>query len=472
MKLRTKFRWLVGASSVTGLVMLIGSLVIIAVFFTHGYSLTLLEEIGNNLTKAATAQSAGLDDHAASDRVNRLIDQAHAEEEQLNFEWYSSDGTLRYATDSRKASLNFDEMMDRFSRMPNNLWGYDQEEATLVFNWEQNNKRQYLVMTIPSTAMQGTQFYIFTRHLVLLFHLLIPLALFFITPILFSFFFFSRINRRLSVLHRGMREFDTQGTRTRLEDRGKDEISQLFHLFNHMSERIRDQVAQIRDNEQKRQTLIANLSHDLRTPLTMIQGYAETLHTGLYHNEDERKAFTEIVLRRSQYMNGLLQKLLEIAQLDMQPDLIHLQWIDMSEKLRKLTADYITILENHNMSFDIQIPEHSIMARVDAHLIERAVRNLIENAIQYGYTGRYLGLVLREVDDSIEIHVTDRGPGVPASKQDLIFDRFYRGSDAREGEGLGIGLSIVKDIIEAHHGKVTLEGKPGECTTFMLILPK
>ncbi len=172
-----------------------------------------------------------------------------------------------------------------------------------------------------------------------------------------------------------MREFDTQSTRTWLDDRGEDEIRQLYQLFNHMSERIREQVAQIRDNEHKRQTLIANLSHDLRTPLTMIQGYAETLHTGLYHNEDERKMFTEIVLRRSQYMNGLLQKLLEIAQLDMQPELMHMQWIDLAETLRKLTADYIAILENHNISFDIQIPEYSIMARVYAHLIERAVRN-------------------------------------------------------------------------------------------------
>jgi len=128
-----------------------------------------------------------------------------------------------------------------------------------------------------------------------------------------------------------------------------------------MSERIWDQVAQIRDNEHKRQTLIANLSHDLRTPLTMIQGYAETLHTGLYHNEEERKTFTEIVLRRSLYMNGLLQKLLEISQLDIQPERIHLQWIDLSEKLRKLTADYIATLENHDMSFDIQIPEQPIM---------------------------------------------------------------------------------------------------------------
>lgn len=472
MKLRTKFRWLVVASSVTGLIMLVGSLVFISVFFTHGYSLGLLQQIGSNLTIEAAEQTEGIDEITASDRVKRLIDQAHAKEEPLHFEWYSSDGTLQYATNGRKATRTFDEWMDRFVEMPGNLWGYDEEEATLAFEWEQNNKRQYLIMTIPSQAMQGTQFYVYTRDLVLLLNLLLPLGLFFVTPIVFSFFFFSRINRRLSVLNQGMHELDAQNSRTQLDDRGKDEISQLYQLFNRMSERIRDQVAQIRDNEHKRQTLIANLSHDLRTPLTMIQGYAETLHTGLYHNEEERHTFTEIVWRRSLYMNGLLQKLLEIAQLDIHSELIHLQWIDLSEKLRKLAADYIAILENYDMSFDIQIPEQSIMARIDAHLIERAVRNLIENAIKYGQDGKYLGLELREVDDSIEIHITDRGAGIPASQLDLVFDRFYRVSDARAGEGLGIGLSIVKDIVEAHHGKVVLESTPWENTTFSLILPR
>jgi signal transduction histidine kinase len=471
MKLRTKFRWLTFASTVTGLLLLIGSLVFIGVFVSTGYSLSTLKQIGNNLTIEAAAQTIGIDDITASDWVIRLIDQAHAKEEQLHFEWYSSDGTLQYATDGRKASRTFDEWMERFVDMPDNLWGYDEEEATLAFEWEQNNKRQYLIMNIPSQAMQGTQFYFYARNLVLLLNLLIPLGLLFVTPIVFSSFFFSQISRRLSVLDQGMHEFDAESSRIRLDDRGKDEISQLYHLFNRMSERIRDQVAQIRDNEHKRQTLIANLSHDLRTPLTMIQGYAETLHTGIYQNEDERKTFTEIVLRRSLYMNGLLQKLLEVAQLDMQPELIDLQWNNLSETTRKLAADYIAILENHAMSFDIQIPEHSVMAKIDAHLIERAVRNLIENAIQYGKDGAYLGLELLEVGESIEIRVTDRGIGIPASKQDLIFDRFYRGSDAREGEGLGIGLSIVKDIMEAHHGKVLVESKPGEYTTFSLVFP-
>lgn len=230
MKLKTKFRWLTLASTITAIFLLIGSLVFISVFFTHGYSLGMLQQIGNNLTLEAATQTVGIDEITASDRVKRLIDQAHAKEEPLHFEWYSSDGTLQYATNGQKASRTFDEWMDRFIEMPDNLWGYDEEEATLAFEWEQNNKRQYLIMIIPSQAMQGTQFYIYTRDLVLLLNLLLPLGLFFVTPIVFSFFFFSRINRRLSVLNQGMHEFDAQNSRTQLDDRGKDEISQLLSI--------------------------------------------------------------------------------------------------------------------------------------------------------------------------------------------------------------------------------------------------
>lgn len=175
----------------------------------------------------------------------------------------------------------------------------------------------------------------------------------------------------------------------------------------------------------------------------MIQGYAETVDSGLYQDDEERMRFIKIVLSRSHYMNDLLRKLMEIAQLDMHPDRVRFVQTNLSKMLRKLAADYIPVLENHDMSFDFQIPDRSIEAMADMQLIERAVRNLIENAMQYGQSGGYLGLALRECGNvdanqgQVEIRVTDYGPGIPVEKQELIFERFYRGSDSRAGEGLG-----------------------------------
>ncbi|MBD2862233.1 sensor histidine kinase [Paenibacillus oceani] len=487
MNLRTKLWLMVIVASFTGLVLFVASLVIMGSFTARGYTHESLNRIGNELAEEAGKQDMEPDREQIKTRIQTLLDRTQNEYPQMSLEWFSKDGTLQYATDQRKEAYTFDEMMERFVGMPGKLWGFDNELATLVFHWALDNEPQYLIMSMPSKEMRGTQAFVYVRQSWMLLTLLIPLGIFFITPIIFSLLFFTRINRRLKTLNRAVQDFDARRTKIVLDDRGNDEIIQLNRHLNHMSERILDQVAQIQDNERKRQTLIANLSHDLRTPLTMIQGYAETLHDGLYQDDKEMRAYAEIVLRRSRYMNELLQKLLEISHMDMYSARIHLKQTNLSEQLRKLAADYIALLENHGMSFEIEIPEQSILVMIDPPLIERAVRNLVENAIQYGRTGGYLGLSLRQVifakssdrsegldsrkDYEVEISVTDKGPGIPVEKQELIFERFTRGSDAREGEGLGIGLSIVKDVASIHKGSVRLESKPDVHTIFTLVIP-
>lgn len=476
MNLKTKLWLMVITASFTGLVLFIASLVIMGSFTGRGYTHESLNQIGNQLAAEADERATDSSRGNTEARIQTLFEQIRNEHPQIRLEWFSKDGTLQYATEPRKETYAFDEMMERFVGMPQKLWGFDGEVVTLVFDWALDHEPQYLIMSVPSTEMRGTQAFFYVRQTWMLLTLLVPLGIFFITPIVFSLIFFTRINRRLNRLNQAVQEFDAQSTKIVLDDRGNDEIIQLHRHLSHMSERILDQVAQIKDNERKRQTLIANLSHDLRTPLTMIQGYAETLYAGLYQDDKEMRSYMEIVLRRSRYMNGLLRKLLEISHMDTHPARHHMVLTNLSEHLRKLAADYIAVLENNGMSFDIEIPEQPIAVMIDPPLIERAVRNLIDNAIQYGRTGGYMGLALRKVivaekDDEIEISVTDRGPGIPVEKQEIIFDRFIRGSDAREGEGLGIGLSIVKDVAAIHKGSVRLESRLDEQTTFTLVIP-
>lgn len=471
MKLRSKLWLLILASSVSSLVLFVGSVWIISIF-TDGYTQSSLQQIGQQWTMEAEKQAAVSNNGDMERQIKELLDQYHAEHPLVHMDWISSNGDLQYATDQRQESYTYAEMLDRFVGMPAKLWAAD-DLVNMAFEWKLNEEKQYLVLSMSSAAMQGTQFFFYVREFWMFIYLILPLISFFIAPVIFSLILFFHINRRLIKLNRAMQVFDANGKRIVLDDQGKDEISQLNRHFDHMSDRIQKQVAHIQDQEQKRRTLIANLSHDLRTPLTMIQGYSETLHSGLYQNEEEKQAYTEIVMRRARYMNDLLEKLLEISKLDTQHERIHREKFNLSEHLRKLAADYIIILENRGMSFDIQIPDEPMMVTADPQLIERAVRNLIENAVQYGHAGKYLGLELRTVDtESIEISLTDYGPGIPAEKQNKIFERFYRGSDAREGEGLGIGLSIVSDIVKAHNGKVWMKSNHDEGTRFIIILPQ
>ncbi len=469
MKLKSKLWLVILGSSLTSLLLFVVAILIVSLL-TNDYTHDTMQQIGQQWTAQAEKQAADSNQDEAKQHIKALMDQYHASHPSIHFDWISSNGVLQYATSGRQAAYTYEEMLDRFVGMPAKLWAED-DLASIAFEWMLHGDKQYLILTMPSSEMQGTQFFVYVRESWMIIQLIVPLMAFFITPLIFSLMLFSHINNRLKKLNHAMQIFDTNGQRIVLESQGKDEISQLYRHFNHMSDRIQKQVAQIQDQEQLRRTLIANLSHDLRTPLTVIQGYSETLHSGLYQSEEEMRSYTEIVMRRAHYMNDLLEKLLEISKLETQHERVHMEKFNLSKHLRKLAADYIVLLENHEMSFNIQIPDEPVMITADPQLIERIVRNLIENAIQYGHSGKYLGLELRQVKgEHVEIMVTDHGPGIPVEKQKNIFDRFYRGSDARQGEGLGIGLSIVSDIVESHNGRIVLKSSPSEGTTFTIML--
>lgn len=170
-------------------------------------------------------------------------------------------------------------------------------------------------------------------------------------------------------------------------------------------------------------------------------------------------------------MDGLLQRLLEIAQLDTYKERVQFIFQDIGETIRLIAADYIPILETQMIEMDIHIPEQPVYATFDQPLIERAVRNLIENAIRYGKKGKFLGIILKETEDHVHITVVDHGPGIASEKQKLIFDRFYRGAEGRGGEGLGLGLSIVKEVVHAHKGSIAIESVPNVKTAFTISLP-
>lgn len=268
-----------------------------------------------------------------------------------------------------------------------------------------------------------------------------------------------------------MNHFDAEKSGVTIQEQSQDEIGQLTRHFNSMSKRISEQVAQIQEYERNKKTLIANLSHDLRTPMTKIQGYAETLNEELVDTTKEVKMFVEIILKQSRYMEKLLQKLLEISNLDMRKGSIELKISNISEHLRKIAADFVPILESKQIAYDIQIPDQPICALTDTYLFERAIRNLIDNAIYYG-DRQYLGITLEKDADELYIRIIDHGPGIPEEQIPHLFERFYRGSAARKGEGMGIGLSIVRDIAEAHHGKIEVHSVLEVETVFTLTLPR
>ncbi|MBE1555340.1 HAMP domain-containing sensor histidine kinase [Sporosarcina limicola] len=280
------------------------------------------------------------------------------------------------------------------------------------------------------------------------------------------------MNKRIRKLNHALNQLNIYGDVIVLEDNAKDEIGQLTKHYNSMAQRIQNQATEIAQFESRRKQLLSNLSHDLRTPLTMILGYAETIRNGLYKDKMELQASAKIILQRSRYMDKLLDQLLDLTKKNVETLTLHLASHNVSEQLRKIVAEYLLFLDGQNYSVPVDIPDTEIEAFIDAELIERVIRNLLDNAVRYGKSGHYLGIILEETQHDIKIGIKDKGKGIELGEQEKIFERFYRADGSRKGEGLGIGLSIVKEIVELHHGSINLTSVPYEQTIFLITLPK
>jgi signal transduction histidine kinase len=464
MKIRTKL-WLLMLIGATSSILLFTSLsFVIGRIGDKGYNLNTLNNLSQEIVDTITTLQA----FEAAD-IKPILDHAHTDHPLIRFEWISADGSTIYDTLGEKNTYDFGQLADRMLYMPHNLWGID-EQVTLTFSVTQENHRYYLLLGFSSDAMKRGQIYFLMRTFKVMFIFMIPLIVAFLIPYLLSLWFFYSMNKRINRLNHAIGQLNLQSEITVLDDMNKDEIGQLTAHYNDMAHRIQHQAEQIKQFDTRRKLLLSNLSHDLRTPLTMILGYAETIRTGLYKDEKELQASAKVLLQRSRYMNKLLDQLLDITRQDEDHYELYVAKHNVSEMMRKMAADYLMFLEGQNFTVEIHIPDEDIHAWMDASLIERALCNLLDNAIRYGSDGRYLEIGLAASNDSLFMKVIDKGRGIPLQDQAHVFERFYRADSSRKGEGLGIGLSIVKEIVTFHGGTVTFTSVPSE-TVFEIQLP-
>lgn len=466
MKSRTKLWMVMLASAVFSLILIILLTAAVGRLWVNGYNLHALDNLSHTTIDQISRQS----NVGSSADIKPILDSVHKQNPALRLEWVSADGSVIYDTSGEAKRYNFGQIAARFDNMPDQLWSTN-KPITLEYSLNRNGKPYYLLLALNSNAMKAGQIYLYTRTLKTLLTIVLPVLLSAFVPYLFAWWYFSSINRRLRKLNRALNQVSLQGEPPVLYDKSKDEIGQLTRHYNAMAERITHQADEIHQFETRRRLFISNLSHDLRTPLTLILGHAEAIRTGVYKTENELRTNAKVILQRSRYMNHLLNQLLDISRQDSDVLEPNFAFHNVSELLRNIMAEYLTFLDNREFTVKAEIPPNDIEAKLDATLIERAVRNLIDNAIRYGSDGAYLEVGLAETEGHVRIWVTDRGKGVSSDAHDQVFERFYRGG-ARKGDGLGIGLSIVKEIVEAHHGTIQLTSTPYVQTTFLIELPQ
>lgn len=230
-------------------------------------------------------------------------------------------------------------------------------------------------------------------------------------------------------------------------------------------------ITEFKKLENMRKDFVANVSHELKTPITSIKGFAETLANGAIHNEERREEFVQIIYDESSRVQLLIEDLLTLSRLEHDGFYLHITKTNMSELVESIRP--MLVLKSDEKSIHLNIAVEEIEANIDRKKIKQVILNLVNNAISYtGETGQVC-LEVKQVEQALYIIVRDNGIGIDQELIPRLFERFYRVDQARSRNtgGTGLGLAIVKHIVELHDGHIEIDSQLGQGSTFTIILP-
>jgi len=250
---------------------------------------------------------------------------------------------------------------------------------------------------------------------------------------------------------------------------GGDEVDRLTQTFEEMSERITLQVSKLKEIDLLRRELIANVSHDLRTPLASLQGYLDTLllKEGQLTPEEQRR-FLETASRHSERLGKLVGELFELAKLDAQVTPIRVEPFSMAELVQDVVMKFQLRAEQAGVTLKAEVTPDLPLVSGDIALMERVLENLLDNAIRYTPAGGRVTVSIVRQNGKLSVRVSDTGKGIAEENLPYIFDRFYRGdTSADRAGGAGLGLAIAKRILELHGSSLSAESRVNVGTTFV-----
>ena len=233
-------------------------------------------------------------------------------------------------------------------------------------------------------------------------------------------------------------------------------------------------VTTIRNLEARQRELLANVSHEFRTPLAIINGYVETLMDGALADPEMAQRSLKAMHKNSRRLALLIDDLLTMSRLEERARLLEFQPTNLHELLGHVLEHLEPNITERGAKVIVDWPDDAAYAEADARRIEQVYSNLLGNALRYGEAENLsVRVSARRHENDICIAFVDNGPGIPLSDQAHIFERFYRvyKDRSRDAGGTGLGLSIVKNIVEAHGGRVSVESTPGSGATFRVCLP-
>lgn len=241
-----------------------------------------------------------------------------------------------------------------------------------------------------------------------------------------------------------------------LDHNGAREVEHVFDAFETMRRRLRDLLETQRRDQESRHHLIANLSHDLKTPITTIRGYLEGLQRGIADTSEKRERYLDTAIRRVGDLESMIRRLFELATLEANPSSISPKPVDMVAFLRDCVTDLETAFGTERIAIGYAWPPTAVIAAIDPVSMRRVMENLVENAVRHAGIERPTVTVgLELLDDRFRISVADNGHGIAEEVLEEVFERSARGDPDRSGAGTGLGLAISREIVRSHGGTIT-----------------
>jgi two-component system sensor histidine kinase BaeS len=257
---------------------------------------------------------------------------------------------------------------------------------------------------------------------------------------------------------------------------GGDEVASLARAFNDMADKLEERTAALAEADRTRRQLLADVSHELNTPLAAIRGYVETLQMPDLELDDETtRRYLGIVGEETERLEHIIGDLLDLARLEGGGGTLRRETVDVSTLFARLRNRHGRALEDHHIRLETTASPDAATITGDANRLEQALQNLVANAIRHTPGGGEIRVETARDGDAIRVRVEDTGPGIPIEHLPHLFDRFYKADASRSGtalpSGSGLGLSIIQAIVARHGGTIVASNRPEGGARFEIMLP-
>ena len=292
--------------------------------------------------------------------------------------------------------------------------------------------------------------------------------------LMIGYFISKKISGPIRNMERTTRSIAKGDLSRRVDIRSNDELGGLARSFNLMADELQSKIDNLNKMDKIRTDFVANVSHELKTPLTSIKGFIETLEDGAIDDKENAKKFLNIIGRHAERLSTIINDLLSLAEIEGGRTAIELTMVDIRHLLDEVVWGFGHALSEKKQKLNVEYKGTDFKVKGNKDKIEQVLVNLIDNAIKYTPQEGNLRISLFEQKENVMISIEDTGIGIPEEHLDRIFERFYRVDKARSRElgGTGLGLSIVKHIIMLHNGHIDIDSKVGKGTKITIVLPK